>query len=129
MSDGDATAVVTHYTYSYESGSGEWRKRESVHHDTLDEVERAIRSELANLPSHRRVWVIDSNGKVTRTGERKGRNGPGDLWVFTPVNPAADCTCHHTCADDPAERCSLSGGWHVHPGDPCPVHPDAPGDR
>lgn len=41
----------------------------------------------------------------------------------------ADCTCYHTCAEDPNEACSLSGEWHVHPGEPCPVHPDAPGDR
>lgn len=45
-----------------------------------------------------------------------------------------DCTCLYSCADDPAEACSLSGDWHVHPQDargvtgPCPVHPDAPGD-
>jgi hypothetical protein len=42
---------------------------------------------------------------------------------------AAECTCHHTCAEDPRIRCSLSGEWHVHPGEPCPVHPDAPGDH
>jgi hypothetical protein len=41
----------------------------------------------------------------------------------------AECTCHHTCADDPEIRCSLSGEFHVHPDEPCPVHPDAPGDR
>ena len=41
----------------------------------------------------------------------------------------SDCTCVHTCAEDPPTACSLSGEWHVHPGDPCPVHPDAPGDR
>lgn len=39
------------------------------------------------------------------------------------------CTCIHTCADDPASACDLSGEWHVHPGEPCPQHPDAPGDR
>jgi hypothetical protein len=41
----------------------------------------------------------------------------------------AECTCVHDCADDPATACSLSGEWHVHPEEPCPVHPDAPGDR
>lgn len=40
----------------------------------------------------------------------------------------ADCTCYHTCADNPATACSLSGGFHVHAGEPCPEHPDAPGD-
>lgn len=39
------------------------------------------------------------------------------------------CECVFSCADDPATACSLSGDWHVHPGEPCPVHPDAPGDR
>lgn len=48
---------------------------------------------------------------------------------------AADCLCVMSCADDPAMACSLSGVWHTHPDDgsgtfgPCPVHPDAPGDR
>jgi hypothetical protein len=36
----------------------------------------------------------------------------------------ATCECYHDCRD-----CSLSGDWHVHPGEPCPVHPDAAGDR
>jgi hypothetical protein len=44
-------------------------------------------------------------------------------------NEAETCECYHTCAEDPATACSLSGDWHVHPGEPCPVHPDAPGDR
>lgn len=39
------------------------------------------------------------------------------------------CACYHTCADDPATACSLSGDFHVHAGEPCPVHPDAPGDH
>jgi hypothetical protein len=38
--------------------------------------------------------------------------------------PAYACECYCDCRD-----CSLSGEWHVHPGKPCPVHPDAPGDR
>lgn len=42
---------------------------------------------------------------------------------------AADCTCIIACDEDPDTACSLSGEWHVHPGEPCPVHPDAPGDR
>ncbi|HEV7651313.1 MAG TPA: hypothetical protein VGP26_24450 [Actinophytocola sp.] len=45
-----------------------------------------------------------------------------------------DCLCVHTCADDPATACHLSGQWHTHPDEeggfgPCLVHPDAPGDR
>lgn len=39
------------------------------------------------------------------------------------------CECVKDCAQDPPTACSLSGEWHVHPGEPCPVHPDAPGDR
>lgn len=32
-----------------------------------------------------------------------------------------ECTCYRDCADD-----SMSGTWHQHGDDPCPVHPDAP---
>jgi hypothetical protein len=39
------------------------------------------------------------------------------------------CACVFSCADDPETACSLSGDFHVHAGDPCLVHPDAPGDR
>jgi hypothetical protein len=39
------------------------------------------------------------------------------------------CECYLDCAEDPDNACSLSGDWHVHPGEPCPVHPDAPGDE
>lgn len=42
--------------------------------------------------------------------------------------PPAACVCYHTCAEDPETACSLSGGFHVHAGEPCSVHPDAPGD-
>lgn len=35
-----------------------------------------------------------------------------------------DCTCYHDC-----RSCTLSGDWHVHPGERCPVHLDAPGDH
>jgi hypothetical protein len=34
-----------------------------------------------------------------------------------------ECWCYRTC-----RACSHSGTWHVHPGERCPVHPDAPGD-
>jgi len=33
----------------------------------------------------------------------------------------ADCTCYKDCGKD-----SVSGDWHQHEDDPCPVHPDAP---
>jgi hypothetical protein len=56
--------------------------------------------------------------------------GEADNWMLHAVaSDAADCECYHTCAEDPDEACSLSGEWHVHPGEPCPVHPDAPGDH
>lgn len=55
---------------------------------------------------------------------------------ITPVlREAADCVCVENCAEHPPTACSLSGIPHVHPDDgsgtfgPCPVHPDAPGDR
>lgn len=41
----------------------------------------------------------------------------------------AVCECLHTCAEDLATSCSLSGDWHVHPEWPCTIHPDAEGDR
>lgn len=47
----------------------------------------------------------------------------------TSLREAAACECIYSCADDPATECSLSGQWHVHPGWPCAVHPDAPGDH
>lgn len=37
---------------------------------------------------------------------------------------ASTCECYHTCGEDGA-GCSHSGDWHVHEGEPCPVHPDA----
>lgn len=55
---------------------------------------------------------------------------------IAPVKPergvpakVADCLCYHSCGENPATGCSLSGRWHVHAGEPCPVHLDAPGDR
>jgi hypothetical protein len=45
------------------------------------------------------------------------------------MTQASACLCYYSCGDDPEEGCSLSGGFHVHPGEACPVHPDAPGDR
>lgn len=39
-----------------------------------------------------------------------------DTWV---------CECVCDCAEDRATRCSLSGQFHLHPGESCPVHPDA----
>lgn len=45
------------------------------------------------------------------------------------LREVAACTCVQFCAEDPPTACSLSGEPHVHPGDPCPVHPEAPGDR
>lgn len=36
---------------------------------------------------------------------------------------AAYCTCYWDCRD-----CGLTGSPHVHPGEPCPIHPGAPGD-
>lgn len=45
--------------------------------------------------------------------------------VRRETGSAADCTCHFDCTYS-KEHCSLAGEWHVHAGDPCPVHPDAP---
>ena len=59
--------------------------------------------------------------------------GGGRWSVFDTIkfarDDSADCTCYMDCDQDPPTACSLSGQWHVHPGEPCPVHPDAPGDR
>jgi hypothetical protein len=60
-------------------------------------------------------------------------DGGGRWSVFDKITFArsnsADCTCIMDCQDHPPTACSLSGEWHVHPGEPCPVHPDAPGDH
>lgn len=47
-------------------------------------------------------------------------------WKDKPRKPsrAQDCTCFHTC-DESGGGCSLSGRFHQHQDDPCPVHPDA----
>lgn len=37
---------------------------------------------------------------------------------------APACVCYLDCRD-----CSLTGEWHVHPGEPCAAHPEAPGDH
>lgn len=39
-----------------------------------------------------------------------------------------DCTCYSPDAVNPAFRCLLSEVPHNHPGDTCPVHPNAPGE-
>lgn len=62
------------------------------------------------------------------------RTDGGGRWsVFDTIKFArdnsAECLCIVDCDDDPDTACSLSGDWHVHPGEPCPVHPDAPGDH
>jgi hypothetical protein len=49
-----------------------------------------------------------------------------DLEIKMALDP---CECYLDCDEDSDNACSLSGCWHVHPGEPCPVHPDAPGDR
>ena len=60
-------------------------------------------------------------------GDGGGRWSVFDVLKFE--GDPADCTCRLDCRDDARTRCSLSGEWHVHPGEPCPVHPEAPGDR
>lgn len=47
----------------------------------------------------------------------------------TTLEQAVKCACVHTCGEDPATACSLSGDFHVHAGKPCSVHPYAPGDH
>lgn len=51
-----------------------------------------------------------------------------DTRDLSATDLAMTCECRHTCAEDPRTACGLSGDWHVHQGDRCPVHPDAPGD-
>jgi hypothetical protein len=52
---------------------------------------------------------------------------PTPGWYQMPRHDL--CECRRNCGDDPATKCSLDGEWHVHPGEPCPVHPDAEGDE
>lgn len=63
-----------------------------------------------------------------QTNDGGGRWSVFDKITFARDN-SADCTCYMDCWSDARNRCSLSGEWHVHPGEPCPVHPDAPGDH
>lgn len=79
--------------------------------------------------------VIDLADKL---GVMLGRWHRTDVAIPRAAKPAAvvlDCMCLVSCASDPLTRCSLSGQWHTHPDDgtgvygPCPVHPDAPGDK
>lgn len=56
---------------------------------------------------------------------RPGTRLPMDVADLVPPTAPA-CVCSLACADDPRSTCSLSGTWHVHPGQRCPVHPDVP---
>lgn len=56
------------------------------------------------------------------------------IQFVTPLVPfvrhgIGECECYFRCSENPATGCSQSGRWHVHAGEPCPVHPNAPGDR
>lgn len=64
---------------------------------------------------------------VRTDAEREFHDAHG-MWP-DDTKAMAYCLCYHSCMEDPRTGCSLSGDWHVHAGEPCPVHPDAPGDR
>lgn len=83
----------------------------------------------------RKVISEGTFSQVTREGSDEFVNWPGGFTSYLGKQLGAlECTCVHTCAEDPVTACSLSGTWHVHPDDglgifgPCPEHPDAPGD-
>lgn len=66
---------------------------------------------------------------ATRTGGARSIREHQFRTLFNPppAKPSKPaCECRYSCADDWATACSLSGEWHLHPGDSCPVHPDAP---
>ncbi|MFD9190317.1 hypothetical protein ACFWCA_19065 [Streptomyces phaeochromogenes] len=76
--------------------------------------------------------AIRAQGEVAALAERQHRAALAE-WISRDWT----CLCVVSCDEDPATACSLSGQQHVHPAipghpgayGPCPVHPDAPGDR
>lgn len=68
------------------------------------------------------ISASESDSMVAMTTTRE------DLLTMGHEPDSGDCLCYHSCADDPRSACSLSGDWHVHAGERCPTHPDAPGD-
>jgi hypothetical protein len=78
---------------------------------------------VGGWPKASEVRIIDAD-----TFEYDIHPGPGIVRLrFLPADSpaAAGCTCYQFCDET---GCSLSGQWHTHPGEPCPVHPNAPGD-
>jgi hypothetical protein len=85
-------------------------------------------------PGHAWHYGPDEGGGVRRMwddADAAAALAPGQPGAVAgdEAKDAADCQCIFSCADDPQTMCSLSGEFHVHPEWPCPVHPDAPGDR
>lgn len=93
-----------------------------------------LRSGAQELTSGEYVRLVDPSGVEYAYWDNAEWAADPILVMGAIMNSAAGlrvelkevCECIHTCADDPATACSLSGEFHTHPGEPCPVHPDAP---
>lgn len=68
------------------------------------------------VPGNKAGRKVHQSGPLSTVVQARRR---AEAWF------AALCACHHSCAEAPATACALSGTFHVHPGEPCPVHPDA----
>lgn len=55
-------------------------------------------------------------------------DGPPAEATLADIAPllSPGCICSMDCADDAESSCNEFGLWHVHAGQRCPVHPDAP---
>jgi hypothetical protein len=109
-----------------------WRRRGSLRSDM--QFERNMGCSCQHLSwrwarGHGQVIHRVLCARVEEETMRKELRGITTREIQALREDVANCTCIHTCAEDPATACSLSGRWHVHPDEPCPAHPDAPGDR
>lgn len=101
---------------------------------TAQDVDAPSASDLANATDEglRLLWLYGKQA-ASRAARREIKRRK--QTTARTLAEAAACTCVFSCAEDPATRCSLSGQFHVHPDNgtgvfgPCPVHPDAAGDR
>lgn len=85
-------------------------------------VRPIVGTETINGPRY--AWHIASGQFGESLTERGAINGAARAIRAQIARGAKGCACVMDCRD-----CSLSGDWHVHPGDACAAHPDAPGDH
>lgn len=97
-----------------------------------DDIHRDLRARYPREPGmwweldegDRTGWVYGGDSRVLARLEHAVMwRGRGALPPDAPssLRAAVECLCYRDCGQD-----SLSGRWHQHEGEPCPVHPDAP---